>query len=200
MEKKTESVYAVMQAILAKLTAQSESSTTKALLAALRHSAGKPLGNVPSVWPLLFAHMPESFLSNRGQETKEERAIFAVLQLYAMQKQGTRGREITGKEKNIGEALRQIRTKDNDQALDRRFVSALTAQGFDEFLYRLRQLMKLAKSRGAVPVDFARLAEDLYWYQCGGAERIRLRWAESYYRDGKKHEESLYLQGGNTHE
>ena len=104
-----------------------------------------------------------------------------------MQKQGTRGREITGKEKNIGEALRQIKTKDNDQALDRRFVSAMSAQGFDEFIYSLRQLMKLAKSRGAVPVDFARLAEDLYWYQCGGAERIRLRWAESYYREEKNH-------------
>lgn len=70
LEKKTESVYAVMQAILAKLTAQSESSATKALLAVLRHSAGKPLGNVPSVWPLLFTYMPESFLSNNGEETK----------------------------------------------------------------------------------------------------------------------------------
>ena len=103
MEKKAESVYAIMQAILAKLTEQSEGSATKALLAELRHSAGKPLGNVPSVWPLLFAHMPESFLSNNGEETKEERSIFAALQLYAIQKQGTRGREVTGKEKNIGQ-------------------------------------------------------------------------------------------------
>lgn len=187
MEKKTESVYAVMQAILAKLTAQSESSDTKALLAAFRHSAGKPLGNVPSVWPLLFEYMPESFLSNNGEETKEERAIFAAIQLYAMQKQGTRGREVTGKEKNIGESLRQIRTKDNAQALDRRFVSTMSAHEFDEFIYQLRQLMKLAKSRGAVPVDFAKLAKDLYLYQCGEAERIRLSWAESYYRENKNH-------------
>lgn len=187
MEKKAESVYAIMQAILAKLTEQSEGSATKALLAELRHSAGKPLGNVPSVWPLLFAHMPESFLSNNGEETKEERSIFAALQLYAIQKQGTRGREVTGKEKNIGESLRQIKTKDNAKALDRRFVSVMSAQEFDEFIYQIRQLMKLAKSHGAVPVDFAKLAKDLYWYQCGGEKQIRLNWAESYYREEKNH-------------
>ena len=83
----------VTATIIGRLQAQEELSTGKAALAALRHSIGKPLGEVPAVWSIIFEDMPEKFLSCNGKETKAERAIYAALQLYAVQKQGRRGKE-----------------------------------------------------------------------------------------------------------
>ena len=190
MEDKRNDVYQVTQKIIYILKAQEDMANGKAALAALRHSIGKSLGDAPAVWPLLLENMPEEFLSVNGRETKEERAIYAALQLYAMQKQGRRGKEKTDTVKNIGEALQKFRIGNGQAALDRRFVATLSAISFDIFLYQLRQLMQLAKAKGALPLDFAALANDLYWYQMGFQKKICLRWAEAYYRTEKKAKKS----------
>lgn len=189
MKGQEENVYQVTQKILGKLKAQEEMASGKAALAALRHSLGKPLGNSPAVCRILLENMPETFLSKNGIETKEERAIYAALQLYAIQKQGRRGKEASDTVKNIGEALRKLRADASREAIDRRFVSVLSAASFADFLYQLRQLVKLAKAKKALPVDFAALAENLYWYQIGAREKVCLRWAEAYYRIEKKKED-----------
>lgn len=189
MKGQEENVYQVTQKILSKLKAQEEMASGKAALAALRHSLGKPLGNSPAVCRILLENMPETFLSKNGIETKEERAIYAALQLYAIQKQGRRGKEASDTVKNIGEALRKLRADASREAIDKRFVSVLSAASFADFLYQLRQLVKLAKAKKALPVDFAALAEDLYWYQIGAREKVCLRWAEAYYRIEKKKED-----------
>ena len=187
MEQEKEDVYKVTARILAKLKAQEESSSGKAALAALRHSIGKPLGAATDIWPLILENMPEEFLSHGGSETKEERAVYAALQLYAVQRQGTRGRAAEETvQKNIGEALRKIRRGAGQESLDRRFVATLSATSFTALVYQLRQLMKLAKARGALPVNFAALAKDFYWYQMGAREKVCLRWAEAYYKMDKK--------------
>lgn len=189
MKGQKESVYQVTQKILNNLKAQEELASRKTILAALRHSIGKPLGEAPAVCRILLENMPETFLSKNGIETREEQAIYAALQLYAIQKQGRRGQEDDDTVKNIGEALRKLREEIGQEAMDRRFASMLLATSFDDLLYRLRQLVKLAKAKKALPVDFAALAEDLYWYQIGAREKICLRWAEAYYRIEKKKED-----------
>lgn len=186
MDQEHEDVYKVTSRIIGKLRAQEEMSSGKTALAALRHSIGKPLGAVPDIWPLMLDDMPEEFLSHNGIETKEERAIYAALQLYALQRQGTRGKANTESVQNIGEALQKIRKGNGQEALDRRFVAALSATSFTGLVYQLRQLMKLAKAKGALPVNFAALAKDFYWYQMGAKEKICLRWAEAYYQKGNK--------------
>ena len=188
MKEQKENVYQVTQKILSKLKAQEELASGKAALAALRHSLGKPLSEVPIVCRILLENMPEEFLSRNGVETKEERAIYGALQLYAIQRQGRCGKEVNDTVKNIGEALRKLRTDDSRKAIDRRFVSILSAASFDDFLYQLRQLVKLAKAKKAMPVDFAALANDFYWYQMGAKEKVCLRWAEAYYWIEKKKE------------
>lgn len=188
MEQEKEDVYKVTARILAKLKAQEESSSGKAALAALRHSIGKPLGDAKDIWPLILENMPEGFLSHSGSETKEERAIYAALQLYAVQRQGNRGRVATETVQNIGEALQNIRKGVGQESLDRRFVATLSATSFTALVYQLRQLMKLAKAKGALPVNFAALAKDFYWYQMGAREKICLRWAEAYYKMDKKND------------
>lgn len=185
MEQEKEDVYKVTARILAKLKAQEESSSGKAALAALRHSIGKPLGAATDIWPLILENMPEEFLSHNGKETKEECAVYAALQLYAVQRQGTRGRFAAEAVQNIGEALQKIRKGAGQESLDRRFVATISATSFTALVYQLRQLMKLAKARGALPVNFAALAKDFYWYQMGAREKICLRWAEAYYKMDK---------------
>ena len=134
MKGKEESVYQVTQKILGKLKAQEELASGKAALATLRHSLGKPLGEAPAVCRILLENMPEEFLSRNGVETKEEQAIYGALQLYAIQKQGRRGKEVNDTVKNIGEALRKLRTDASREAMDRRFVSVLSATSFANFL------------------------------------------------------------------
>lgn len=186
LKEQEETVYQVTQKILSYLKAQEELASGKAALAALRHSLGKPLSEAPIVCRILLENMPETFLSKNGIETKEERAIYGALQLYAIQRQGRRGKEVNDTVKNIGEALRKLRTDGSREAMDRRFVSVLSAASFANFLYQLRQLVKLAKAKRALPIDFAALANDLYWYQMGAKEKVCLHWAEAYYRIEKE--------------
>ena len=140
MDQEHEDVYKVTSRIIGKLKAQEEMSSGKAALAALRHSIGKPLGAVPDIWPIMLDDMPEEFLSHNGIETKEELAIYAALQLYALQRQGTRGKAETESAQNIGDALQKIRKGNGQEALDRRFVAALSATSFTGLVYQLRQL------------------------------------------------------------
>lgn len=199
MEQKKEDVYSVTAKILAWLKAQEEMSAGKAALADLRHSIGKTLGESPAVWSILLANMPEEFLSRNGVETKEESSIYAALQLYAIQKQGRRGKENNDTAKNIGEALHNLRLDAGQEALDKRFNATLAAGSFENFIYQLRQLIKLAKAKGALPLDFAALARDLYYYQLGYKDRICLRWAEAYYRISIKATTEV-VQGKNEEE
>lgn len=161
---------------------------------ALRHSIGKSLDESMNVWPFFLEKMPVEFLSKNGKATQEERAIFTALQLYAIQQQGSKGQRENGKEKNIGASLRSIRTETTKSALDKRFLSMLSAKTFDALVYHLWQITKLAKAKGANPVDFARLANDLFWYQRGRAQEIRLQWASSYYRYGDDNEDDAMLE------
>ena len=83
----------------------------------------------------------------------------------------------------------KIREDAGQEAMDRRFVLMLSATSFDDLLYRLRQLMKLAKGKNALPIDIAVLANDLFCYLMGAEERVCLRWAEAYYQIEKKKED-----------
>ena len=79
--------------------------------------------------------------------------------------------------------LRRLDT-DDSKAIDRRFNALITAGDFDELTYHLRHLIKLLKSKtsGGAAVDFLQLAQDIYWFDRGNEENVRLSWAREYYR------------------
>lgn len=168
-----------------------------ALLAALRNSAGKTVDGAEDVWPFLFDNLPESFLGVNGRPTFEENAVFTALQIYAICRQGTvqNAQADETYRGSMGKSLASGRNADS-AALDRRFNAMLTAEATDEFFYYLRQLVKLVKSRTSMKVNFAKLAEDLYWYQKGGKKQVCFRWATDYYstrperEPGSKEEEN----------
>ncbi|HOQ62902.1 MAG TPA: type I-E CRISPR-associated protein Cse2/CasB [Clostridia bacterium] len=195
MEKKQPdraTVRSVTNRIVHKLDQSLETPSGKAMLANLRNSIGKPLTESIAIWPLLFDHLPEEFLSRGPALSKKEIAILSTLQLYALYRQGKKAPVSQGakeeKPPNIGRSLNALRTGDNTVSTDRRFNALVTAATYDEFSHHLRQMINLLKSKtsGETDIDFGKLAQDLYGFLTGKDESIRLNWARAYYRSYSK--------------
>lgn len=192
--KNNYSVLAVTKEILLKLDVLSGYPSGKADLAKIRNSVGKPINEAVEVWPILFENLPEEFLSNNATASNEELAIVTAIQLYSLHKQGGVFRintESDGKSKNLGYSLRVLRTDDNTTSIDRRFNSMITSTTFDELYNHLKTMIKILKSKFPnVYVDYAKLAEDLFWYLNGHEQDVRLRWAKEYYMQNKRGEKN----------
>jgi len=172
--------------IISRLENSLDTSSTRATLANLRNSLGRDIETSVEIWPLIYEHMPEKFLSKSGNLTAEERAIITTLQLYAVHQQG---QAITVNENerenyaNIGNALKLLRTGDSSKAIDRRFNAMITASTYNELENHLRYLVKLVRSKGkgTIRINYSQLANDLFWYQLGKSQAIKLSWGRSYY-------------------
>ena len=191
MEQENE-VYKITSTILSKLSSSyiSENLSGKANLAKLRKSVGKSITESNEVWQILFENLPEEFLGNTKTPSNYEKAILCSLQLYALHQQGKTDSVLSqtqeNKYKNIGYSLKQMRTSDNQDALDRRFNAMLVANTYEELSNHLRYMMKLLKSKAPeTKVDYAKLAQDLYWFLVGYKKETRLNWAREYYKMNK---------------
>lgn len=185
-------VRSVTNQIVFKLDQTLETPSGKAMLANLRNSIGKPLTESIAIWPLMFEHLPEEFLSRGQSLSKKEKAILNSLQLYALYRQGKKAPASQGAKEerpsNIGRSLNALRTGDNTVSTDRRFNALVTAATYDELSHHLRQMINLlkAKTSGETGIDFGKLAQDLYGFLTGKDESIRLNWARAYYRSYSK--------------
>lgn len=191
---RTKTVYEAMAGILRTISGDVQSSSTKALLANLRQSINSESNLAAGVFPFVFANIPDEFLGETGEFTVAERSILSALQLYALHQQAKeqcvdaeRASEGAGAWDNVGVSLRALRVGDS-QSVDRRFNAMLTAANFSELVTHLRHLIKLLRSRTKAKVDYAQLAEDLYWFQMGQQGSIRLKWSRAYYRPLKEQE------------
>jgi CRISPR system Cascade subunit CasB len=185
---KKQSVYNVMWSILNFLNSPQEQKSRPGYLAAIRNSIGKNFEDATDVWPIIFPFIPKEFL-NAGTLSYEEKALIVVLQLYAIGQQGLN--KVSNDENNnsFGSSLQRIKDG-NSTSLDRRFNTMITATTFDEFVYHLRQIFRLAKSKNNFSVNFLRLADDLFKHQNGVNKKICLRWAKDYYRPFSDDEKS----------
>lgn len=195
-KKERISVKQITRKVIAQLVNSLGSSSTKATLANLRNSIGRNLSESAEIWPLIYAHVPESFLSKDGELTYEEQSILVTLQLYAVHQQGKSESVSTDfsngdneKYRNIGQSLKELRTKDREVAVDRRFNAMITSSTFDELITHLRHLIKLLKSQSNAKVNYGQLAEDLFWFQKGYDQSIKLKWGRSYYSQRNLSEE-----------
>jgi len=184
-----ERIYEVMANIINLLAGDLQASSTKAYLARLRHSINKDVQWTTGVLPVVFASIPEEYLGKSGDLTPAERAIVTSLQLFALHQQGSdqlvhlQSTSIeSGVRDNLGASLRALRVGDDTQAVDRSFNAMITSTNFNELSNHLRHLIKLLKSRTDAKVDYAQLAQDLFWFQVGNQSAVRLRWSRSYYK------------------
>lgn len=182
---KKETASSVTRKIISRLSNSLETSSSKAILADLRNSIGRPLSTSIEIWPLLYEYMPEEFLSTSGKTTAEELAILTTLQFYATHQQGkSENVNLSDDEayyNNIGYSLSFLRIEDDTVSVDRRFNAMITSTNFDELVHHLRQMIKLLKSKTTAKINYPLLANDLYWFIRGYEENTRLRWARQYY-------------------
>lgn len=196
MDGMKQTVFSVTSRIVNGLSAALDTSSGKAMLAKLRHSTGRPMSETIEVWPIVFDYLPEKFLGTGVRVTAEEMAILTTLQLYALHQQGNKENVILNNESekwhNIGYSLSALRTDNDRTASDRRFNALVTSTTFEELSHHLRQMLKLLKAKTNAKIDYAKLAEDLYWFIRGYEDGIRLDWARAYY--------SIKVKGDQEHD
>lgn len=190
------SIYGVTYNILNQIVNDLDSSATKATLANLRNSISKPYSQTIGVFSTFYKYLPDSFISEYGDLSYKEKAIITSLQIFAVHQQGNSQSVLLeaddeNKYKNIGYALKVLRTDENAKSTDRRFNAMISADTFEEFTFHLRQLISLLKSRSDQKVNYAKLAQDLYYFQIPSMrENTKLSWAKEYYKFTNKEKDN----------
>lgn len=199
MGKTNNIAYNTAKSILIKLDSTRDASSTKALLANMRNSADKDISNNVDALAYVFSNLSYGEDDRGGELSYMEQAIFIAIQMYAIHQQSNvesvlkfgNNDENESREKkykaNIGDALATLRS-DESESIDKRFNAMITATNFNKLSYHLRQMIKILKSKSDAKVDYAKLAEDLYWFMIGRKEEVRLSWARPYYKYRKNEE------------
>jgi len=161
--------------------------SSRAACARLRRAIGKPPGATPDIWDFTLQGAPSEWDSREGIPSYQEWAVHTALTLYALHQQG-KERSMNVKDISFGTAIGKLVQKDSSrmEAIRRRFNAVATAMDFSELAHHARGLIQLLKSED-VTMDYPQFAKDLFYFQFpDSADRIRLRWAEDFYRVAKK--------------
>lgn len=193
MEDSRLNVYREMVRILRKLDNTRENPSTKAIFANIRNSINKDsLVNMDAL-AFVFQNIPEEFLGFNKNLNDYEKSILTAVQMYALHQQAKiesvlkLDYEEGEKRQNLGDALKTIRDREDDtKAIDRRFNAMITSSNFEELSHHLRQMIKLLKAKSDAKVDYASLADDLYWFLKNQREGLKIKWSRSYYKLNKK--------------
>lgn len=193
MEDSRLNVYRETVKILRKLDNTRENPSTKAIFANIRNSINKDSSVNMDALAFVFQNIPEEFLGFNKNLNDYEKAILTAVQMYALHQQAKiesvlkLDYEEGEKRQNLGDALKTIRDREDDtKAIDRRFNAMITSSNFEELSHHLRQMIKLLKAKSDAKVDYASLADDLYWFLKNQREGLKIKWSRSYYKLNKK--------------
>lgn len=179
---RSDEVYRTVSRALNKIDNMSEHSR-KALLSNLRRGIGRVPGDMPELWGILLQDLPAELQSKNGTPTAGEWAVYLALTLYALHQQG-QGNAMNQPGISLGRAVRQLAdpgSEPEESPSFRRFQTLLTASDIQETSHHLRGMIQLLRAKG-IPLDYARLAKDLYKLQyAGSAPGVRLMWGQDYY-------------------
>lgn len=187
MNKET-NVYKTSKRILTYLENTRSEPSTRAILAELRNSINKDLGDSIESLAFIFSMIPEDRLGIGKNLNYYEQAVLTTLQLYAIYQQGE-DRSVTYRNedypyKSLGQSLRTLRNPDDQKAnksIDLRFNSLISSTDYKMLNHHLRQIIKLLKAKSEEQVDFSSLSNDLYAYLLGDVNPIKIKWARDYY-------------------
>ena len=156
-----------------------------AALARLRRGVGRRPGAQPELWGEFLQDMPEEMYSPTGEPSRAEWAVYTALTLYALHQQG---RNVKTEPMNCGgtgigaAAARLVHSEEDRERIWRRFHQAASAGDLIELSHYLRGMIQLLRAEG-IGLDYTALAAELYWYQIpSGADRVRLRWGQDFFR------------------
>ncbi|MGO2723397.1 MAG: type I-E CRISPR-associated protein Cse2/CasB [Lactobacillus sp.] len=167
----------------------------KAVLAGIRDATDFNSQRAQVIWPLMLAGLDKHWLSQNGHPTKAEIAVYTALRFYAIHQQGNEHCVYAPRQQNDDESapgvplfksLATLRLRDDARtALDRRVKALLGTTNINSAINAMTHLVEILKKANAgTKIDYAQLAEDLYWYQFDyeQANRTRLRWGQQYYQ------------------
>lgn len=193
MEDSKLNVYKETARILRSLDNTRDKPSTKAIFANIRNSINKDSSVNMDALAFVFQNIPEEFLGFNKNLNDYEKAILTAVQMYALHQQAKADSvlkinyEEGERRQNLGDALKTARDKEDDtKALDRRFNAMITSSNFEELSHHLRQMIKLLKAKSDAKVDYASLADDLYWFLKNQREGLKIKWSRSYYKLNKK--------------
>lgn len=197
MEDSKLNVYKETARILRSLDNTRDKPSTKAIFANIRNSINKDSSVNMDALAFVFQNIPEEFLGFNKNLNDYEKAILTAVQMYALHQQAKADSvlkinyEEGERRQNLGDALKTARDKEDDtKALDRRFNAMITSSNFEELSHHLRQMIKLLKAKSDAKVDYASLADDLYWFLKNQREGLKIKWSRSYYKFNKKEREN----------
>lgn len=195
MENSKIKLYNETSRILRILDNSRDKPSTRAILANIRNSINKDsLANI-EVLSFVFQNISEDFLGDKKQLNDYERAIVTAVQMYALHQQGKIDSVLKldykdgESRENLGHALRSLRDEDS-KAIDRRFNVMITSSNFSELTNKLRQMIKLLKAKSDAKIDYASLADDLYWFLKNQKDGVKIKWSRSYYKYRKNEGEN----------
>lgn len=186
MESMQRQIEDYMRRRLGDFASDPNAGRVRAQLAALRRGVGRKPGDMPDLWGLLFADMPEEMMSRTAEPTAAEWAAYTALTLYATHQQGTeinRQNMHTGQDAGrLGKAVaRLVKNADDRERIARRFNAFATASDMTEAAHHLRGLIQLLRAE-EIPLNYIRLAGDLYRFQNPEyAPDVRLSWGQDFY-------------------
>ena len=158
--------------------------------AALGLGAGNAITSTDAFAVDTHTHVPEDCypLNARGnpivlddEPTQAERAVHTAMTLYAVHQQ-SRTEKMHGVGERPGMAFAKLawRKDTSEEAVRRRFGALATATTFVQLSHQLRTMTRLLRD-GRVPMDYGRLASDLFtWQTTRGRDRVRLSWSRDF--------------------
>ena len=179
-------VYNAIQKNIYVLSNINDVSYVKAQLAILRKSVGDK--KIAEVLPIIIKYIPDEYIGQKAELTDGEQAILNTMQLYAIVNQGNiENLKVVERDnpwENMGTSLSLLRNRNassDKAALDKRFNIMITSETYDEFLYHLRQMIRIIKSKKQIYIDFPKLGEDLFAFLKGKENDVRISWSRQYY-------------------
>lgn len=181
------SVYKETTRILRILDSTRNDSRTRALLANIRNSINKDNSKNIDALAFIFQNLSKEVIGSSKELNDYEKAILTAVQMYALHQQSNAESilkldyEDGEMRQNLGDALSSLRTEES-KSIDVRFNTLVTARNFTQLQNHLRQMIKILKTKSDAKVDYASLAEDLYWFLRNQKDDIKIKWARSYYK------------------
>ena len=180
-------VYNVTAKILRKINQTKDTSSTRALFANIRNSINKSSSNNLDALAFVFNNMPEEYIGFGKELSDYEQAILTAIQMYALHQQSNEKSVLKieynegEKRQNLGDALSTLRGSDN-KSIDRRFNAMILSSNYLQLQNHLRQFIKLLKAKSDAKVDYASVADDLFWFLKNQKDGVKIKRSRSYYK------------------
>ncbi|MEV0688188.1 type I-E CRISPR-associated protein Cse2/CasB [Nocardia sp. NPDC050378] len=167
-------------------------SDALAAMAKLRRGLNAPPGRLPDLWALTLQDLPAAPYESSGygpvQEPEEptawESAAYDAMAIHALHQQSRAKPMHRRDHASLGAAVRRLGASSGaEDAVRSRFHVIGTATDHDARLTHLRGLIGQLRAH-EIPLDYARLAVDLYKLDTGRyADQVLLSWGRDYHRN-----------------